>query len=210
MSLKCELLSFGRYWLYSIERSMRNRLGSMKALQAVLCAICLLGAPLALAEDAYQLKEGDVIHISVWGEETLNQQIRVLPDGNISFPLVGSIRVSGLSPSEVEGVITKGLHEYIPDPDVSVVVTATEGNRIFVLGKVVQSGPIFMTAPLTVMEALSLSGGLNTFADGNEIRILRQTEAGQEQLEVRYSDIMSGKDLSSNHQLKAGDTILVP
>jgi polysaccharide export outer membrane protein len=151
------------------------------------------------------------MHISVWGEDTLNQETKVLPDGSISFPLVGNMRVIGLSASDVEEAITKGLQEYIPDPDVSVIVTSTEGNRIFVVGKVGQPGPIVMTAPLTVMEALSLSGGLNTFADENAILILRQSADGQEQqLKVRYNDIMSGKDLSTNHPLEAGDTILVP
>lgn len=209
VSFKFKPTSFSRYLFYPIGRRWS---GPLKALQALFCILWFLGASLAVAQaDAgYQLKEGDVIHISVWGEDTLNQEIRVLPDGSISFPLVGTLRVAGLSTPEVAEVITKSLQEYIPDPDVSVIVTATDGNRIFVLGKVGQPGPIVMTAPLTVMEALSLSGGLGTFADENDIRILRQSAAGEEQLEVRYNDIMSGKDLSSNHQLKAGDTILVP
>ncbi len=67
-----------------------------------------------------------------------------------------------------------------------------------------------MSSPLSVIQALSLAGGLDTFADENEIRILRDTGDGQEQLEVFYSDILSGKNLSSNHSLHAGDTILVP
>jgi polysaccharide export outer membrane protein len=182
----------------------------MKAITALLLTLSFFSASFALADVAYQLKEGDVINISVWGEDTLNQETRVLPDGSISFPLVGNIVVSGLSAPEVEKAITGGLQEYVPDPDVSVVVTAAEGNRVFVLGKVQEPGAFVMTSPLTVMQALSLSGGLNTFADGNEIRILRGSGNGESQLEVRYGDIMSGKDLSSNHLLEAGDTILVP
>jgi polysaccharide export outer membrane protein len=190
---------------------MRNRLGPIQLLWTLLCSLCLLCASHTQAADrGYRLKEGDAIHISVWGEDTLNQETRVLPDGNISFPLVGYMKISGLTAPEVEAVITEGLQEYIPDPDVSVVVTATDGNRVYVLGKVAQPGPIIMTTPLTVMEALSLSGGLGTFADENKIRILRRSSAGEEQLEVRYKDIMSGKDISTNHQLEAGDTILVP
>ena len=182
----------------------------MRALEAVLCVVCLFNASLALSDAAYQIKEGDVIQISVWGEDRLNQETRVLPDGSISFPLVGNITVSGRTAPDVEEAITKSLHEYVPDPDVSVVITATEGNRIFVLGKVGSPGSIVMTGPLTVMQALSLAGGLDTFANENKIHILRRSSTGQETLKVRYSDIMSGKDLSSNYQLEAGDTVLVP
>lgn len=199
------------YALNPVGLRLRNQLASSKTLLTALCALSLLfGAGVYAADSGYRLKEGDAIRISVWGEDTLNQETRVLPDGNISFPLVGYIKISGLSAPEVEAAITRGLQEYIPEPDVSVVVTATDGNRVYVLGKVGQPGPIIMTTPLTVMEALSLSGGLGTFADENKIRILRRSSTGEEQLEVRYSDIMSGKDISTNHQLEAGDTILVP
>ena len=68
-----------------------------------------------------------------------------------------------------------------------------------------------MTGPMTVSQALSLSGGLDKFAEEDNIRILRKSDNGKgKQLSVNYNDIVSGKDISSNHLLKAGDTILVP
>lgn len=178
--------------------------------RALLALLMLATVSFAWAGSAYQLKEGDLINISVWGEENLRQESRVLPDGSVSFPLVGSIVVKGMSTAEVEAAIAKGVGEFIPDPEVSVVVSATEGNRVFILGKVGNPGAIVMTAPMNVMQALSLSGGLATFADENKILVLRGTAKGQSPLEVRYRDILSGKDLSTNHQLEAGDTILVP
>lgn len=171
---------------------------------------CCLFAPLALTDAAYQLKEGDILNISVWGEENLQQVTRILPDGSISFPLVGNLKASGLSAPEVEAAISKGLAKFIPDVDVSVVVQEVEGNRVFVLGKVKAPGSYVMTSPLTVMQALSIAGGLDTFADEGAILILRQSPDGQSKLAVDYDEIISGKDLSTNHQLQAGDTILVP
>jgi polysaccharide export outer membrane protein len=173
-------------------------------------SFCFFLAPLTLADVAYTLKEGDILKISVWGEEKLQQVTRILPDGSISFPLVGNLKASGLSAPEVEAAISKGLAKFIPDVEVSVVVQATEGNRVFVLGKVKEPGAFVMTSPLTAMQALSIAGGLDTFADESDILILRQSSEGQSKLEVNYDEIISGENLSTNHQLQAGDTLLVP
>ena len=182
----------------------------MKFLSALLCLLSLFSAAFVLAESAYQLKEGDVIQISVWGEDRLNQQTLVLPDGSVSFPLVGNMKVGGLSAPEVESVISEALEEFIPGADVSVVVTSTAGNLIYILGKVKAPGTYLMVAPMSVIQALSLSGGLEIFANEGDILIVRNSGGVQSLLEVDYSDILSGKDISSNYQLEAGDTIMVP
>lgn len=175
-------------------------------------AVCLMIAvpSSALTQSAYTLKEGDVLSISVWGEEALDREIKVLPDGSISFPLVGNISASGLTAPQIEERITEGIADFIPDASVSVVVTETLGNRIYVLGNVNNPGAFIMNSPLTVVQALSLAGGLSTFADENDILIVRETAEGRSQLPVLYNKILSGKDLSTNHLLVAGDTILVP
>ena len=67
-----------------------------------------------------------------------------------------------------------------------------------------------MTSPLTVSQALSLSGGLDKFAEKDAIKILRKNNGKQSQLPLNYTNIITGKDISSNYQLQAGDTILVP
>jgi polysaccharide export outer membrane protein len=182
----------------------------MKCLSALLCVLSLFSAAFVLAESAYQLKEGDVIQISVWGEDRLNQETLVLPDGSVSFPLVGNMKVGGLSAPEVESVISEALEEFIPGADVSVVVTSTAGNLIYILGKVKAPGTYVMAAPMSVIQALSLSGGLETFANESDILIVRNSGGAQSLLEVDYSDILSGKDISSNYQLEAGDTVMVP
>ncbi len=154
----------------------------------------------------YKIRQGDVLDVSVWGDETLTKEIRVLPDGNISFPLAGSVIVAGYSSSEIAERITKKLKAYLPDPEVTVIVQSTEGNRVYILGKVNTPGAISLQGPMTILQALSISGGFDRFADLTEIKILR----GRKVLEVHYDDLIRGKNLKSNYTLQADDTILVP
>jgi len=166
--------------------------------------------PLPVAAQPYELKEGDLLRVSVWGEEMLDRETRVLPDGNISFPLVGSVAVAGMRVDAVQDLLAERVAEYIPEPDVSVEVRESSGNRVFVLGKVQRPGSFPLYTPLTVVQALALAGGLETFADENDIQIVRIEDGQQRFLSVKYNRILSGKDLSTNHPLMAGDTILVP
>lgn len=178
--------------------------------------LCLImgsftSASLAIADDnTYKLKEGDSLNISVWGEETLKKETIVLPDGSITFPLAGKVDVVGLTAADVEKQVTEKLKTYLPDPQVTVVVSSIAGNRIFILGKVLKPGPILMTGPITVMQALSLAGGFDKFADLGEVKVLRNEKTGQVVIPVDYDALIKGRNLKSNVLLNAGDTILVP
>jgi polysaccharide export outer membrane protein len=161
-------------------------------------------------EATYKLKAGDSLNISVWGEETLQKDTKVLPDGSITFPLAGRIEVEGITAAEAESRVTEKLKTYLPDPQVTVVVSGIEGNQIFILGKVLKPGPVLMTGPMTVMQALSLTGGLDKFADLGAIKVLRNTKNGQTVFPVDYNALIKGQKLETNIILNAGDTILVP
>jgi polysaccharide export outer membrane protein len=160
--------------------------------------------------DSYHLHQGDTVLISVWREETLQRQVVVLPDGSVTFPLIGRVEVAGLSTPEVEQRITKKLKEYFPDPIVTVVIVGIDGNRAFVTGKVMHPGPLIISGPISVLQAISIVGGFDRFADENGIKVIREKSGGQEIFPVNYSDIISGKDMTTNIQLKAGDTLVVP
>lgn len=162
------------------------------------------------AGPAYQLKQGDTLNISVWGEKTLVKDTVVLPDGSITFPLAGRVEVAGADVVEVEKRVTNKLKKYLPDPQVTVVVSAIQGNQIYILGKVKKPGPVLMSGPMTVMQALSLNGGFDKFADLDGIKVLRNGAAGQKVLPVDYTALIKGNNLQSNVVLEAGDTILVP
>ena len=118
--------------------------------------------------------------------------------------------MAGLSTPEVEQRIILKLKKYFPDPIVTVVIVGIEGNRAFVTGKVIHPGPLIISGPITVLQAISLVGGFNKFADENGIKIIRTKADKQEILPVDYRDIVSGRDMSTNIQLKPGDTLVVP
>lgn len=159
---------------------------------------------------AYKLHPGDSVMVSVWREDALQKEVRVLPDGSITLPLAGRVEVSGLDTSEAAQRIADRLKTYIPEPVVTVVITGMEGNRAYVLGKVSRPGPIVMNGPTTVMQALSMAGGLDKFANENSIKLVRTSAGGQEIMQVHYKNLISGRDMTSDFVLKAGDTILVP
>lgn len=161
-------------------------------------------------KDAYLLKAGDVVEVSVWREDALKREAVVLPDGSITFPLAGRVEVAGLNITKASEKIAERLKNYISEPQVTVVIAGINGNRVYVIGKVLKPGPIILDTPMTVMQALSLAGGLDKFADEDSIKILRVTSSGQEALPVRYNDLMKARDLSTNRQLVAGDTVMVP
>jgi polysaccharide export outer membrane protein len=136
--------------------------------------------------------------------------VSILPDGTISFPLAGELTAQGKTVSDVQLSLTEKLSSFLADPVVTVSVVSVAGNSIHVIGQVQSPGSFVMAQPLSVMQALSLSGGLTPFAKENNIIILRQNGLDQEVISVSYSSIEKGSDLSSNVRLKSGDVIVVP
>ena len=193
---------------------LTRKLNSTLRIVFVTAAVASLGLSQIAGADSYKLNPGDQVEISVWNEENLQKTITVLPDGMISFPLVGHLQAAGKSAAEIETTIAAKLDAYIADPEVNVTVTSTRGNVVFVVGKVLKPGPIVMIQSTTVMQALAMAGGLNEFASANSIKIIRRSgleEGAQETLlKIRYSDLEKGNDLSSNHILNYGDVIVVP
>lgn len=180
----------------------------MKALFVITMSVFL---QTAFAESAdYRVNPGDVLEISVWNEDDLQRELRVLPDGSISFPLCGSVNVAGKTLKAIKSELTQKLSDFIADPEVNVGVKSVEGNVVHVLGQVKNPGQFVMYRPMDVMQALSLAGGLTAFAKANDIIVLRRNETGQEAIEFEYGELESGDDLDKNHLLQSGDVIVVP
>lgn len=179
-------------------------------LACVLCALMVKTGVTQAQDLAYQLRAGDQLQVSVWREETLQKEVRVLPDGSISFPLAGRVVVRGLTTPEVEKLIATRLEKFIPEPNVTVLVSGIESNRVFVLGKVARSAPIPMVGTLTVLQALSMGGGLDRFADETGIKVIRSSGNGSTAMAVNYADIVSGRNMSTNYVLERGDVVFVP
>ena len=179
-------------------------------LRIVTLVAAILVSASSWAQNAYLLNPGDILEISLWKEDSMRRQAVVLPDGTISYPLAGHIRVAGRTAADVEAEITERLKPYYEDPFLSVAVVETRGNQVFVIGAVRSPGAFIAAKRLDIMQALSLAGGLNEFADENGIMVIRRTTDGERALRFDYGRAESGKDLSQNIVLQSGDVLVVP
>jgi len=159
---------------------------------------------------SYLIGPGDHLHISVWKEDNMQQDVLVTPDGGISFPLAGEIHASGLTTEQLRQVLVKKLNRYIPHPIVTVSVTQTDSNKVYVIGKVARPGEFIATGYLDVLQALSLAGGVTPYASADEIKIIRRTSKGNKVFNFDYDEVVDGNQLNTNIILKAGDTVVVP
>lgn len=178
-------------------------------------AICLLFvciAQIASAQPSYKLNPGDVLQVDVWNEDSLTREIQVMPDGYISFPLAGNIKVGGHTSEEAAHELAKGLSKYLKDaPTVTISISKLAGNKIYVLGKVNRPGEFPINRPTDIMQALAMAGGLNTFASENNIHVLRRAEDGEQKaISFEYGDVKDGEKLNTNILLQSGDVVVVP
>jgi polysaccharide biosynthesis/export protein len=166
--------------------------------------------PSPLVDDRYGIQPGDLLAISVWHEPDLTREVRVSPDGRVTYPLIGELNVEGLTAGALRTQIEAGLARYVTAPAVDVSIKEVVGNRVYVMGKVNRPGMYPFTKNLDVVQALSLAGGTAKFAEIDKIKILRRVEGQQQAFKFRYSDVERGRDLEQNIVLKSGDVIVVP
>lgn len=165
----------------------------------------------AQAEEAdFKVLQGDVLQVTVWKEDGMDHELVVLPDGTITFPLAGTLKVDGMTPAEVGNAIKLKLNNTIPDAAVSVIVKSPLGHTVNVLGQVTKPGEVVMTRRMSVMQALSQAGGLTPYADTDDIRILRKGKDKDVSIDFPYDDIADGEKLEKNVYLQPGDVIVVP
>ncbi len=162
-------------------------------------------------EPGYQLRPGDVVAVSVWQEPGLEQLVLVRPDGGVSFPLAGDLRAEGSTVDQLAGSIRAKLTRFIPDPVVTVTLQEIPGSRIFVLGRVNNPGDFpIISRDVTVMQALSMAGGLTPFAKEREIRVLRQVDGKEQAYPFDYKRAIRGEGAEQAIRLQPGDVVVVP
>lgn len=166
----------------------------------------------------YRINPGDELEINVWREDQLQRTVKVLPDGSISFPLVGSIQGAGRTTKEIEEFISAGLAGKYVDgnvPDVTVAVRNLAGLQFSVIGKVKSAGTFTPGRYVTLLEALTLAGGTDEFASLDSIVIIRKTDGGLVTIPARLSGILRSKSISAEAvraipMIESGDTVIVP
>jgi polysaccharide export outer membrane protein len=164
-----------------------------------------------LAPEDYKIGPGDILEISVYGEESLSRKdLVVRPDGKISFPLVGDVLVGGLTTAKAKEAMEQSLHEYIPDAVAAVSVLQLGSLQYYVIGKVNKPGMYNSSKPLTVLQALAMAGGMTPFARESKIVILRSYGKSTQRLPFDYKKIKKGRGYEENITLERGDVVVVP
>jgi polysaccharide biosynthesis/export protein len=162
------------------------------------------------ADPAYLIGPGDILEISVWKDEALSRSVVVLPDGKISFPLIGEIYVGGRTIGQVKEELTSKLTRYVPELVLSIEVKQSNSMQIYVIGRVNIPGKQILNSKVNVLQALAMAGGLNPFASRNKIKILRKDGEKTLTIPFRYGDVVDGDNIESNFELQRGDVIVVP
>ncbi len=162
------------------------------------------------APPSFIIEANDVLEVFVWKEPDLSRKVLVRPDGYISFPLVQDLKASGMTPSELKAQLEMKLKEFLTAPNVTVIVDAIMHYRIYVTGKVQAPSSFILEKPITVLQAISLAGGLQEFADESEVKIVRPTSSGYSYIDFDYKEVIKGKNVDQNIYLESGDVVVVP
>ena len=209
----------------------------MKALLAI-ASVCLCGAAVAHAQEQsartkrvppaappaaaraadavvpvedrdYKIGPEDVLDISVWKNEELSRTVPVRPDGKVSLPLVNDIQASGLTPTALRQQLIDRLSEYIPAPEVAVIVREVHSMKVAVVGSVKTPGRYELKSAATVLEMIALAQGFTDFAARDRVVILRQENGDTKRIPFNYRKVAGG-DEQANLVVQPGDIIVVP
>lgn len=163
----------------------------------------------ATSPETYRIGPEDVLQIAVWKNETLSRTVPVRPDGKISLPLVNDVQAGGLTAVELREILTRKLSEYVPSPEVSVIVTDIRSVKVSVIGEVARPGRFELKSWTTVLDVLALAGGFTQFASRSKIVVLRADGGGTtKRILFNYNKVSAAEQ--DNFYLRNGDIVLVP
>jgi len=195
---------------------------SVRHLAAALFAV-MLASPAVDAQHAYAsaaaaipapnyvIGPDDVLSVVFWRDKDMSCDVVVRPDGKISLPLVNDIQAGGLTPSELRDAVNAAARRFVEEPSVTVVVKQINSRKVFITGQIEKPGPYAINGPTTVVQLISVAGGLKEFTDGKRILIMRTDKAGRQVARVfNYREVLAGKNLEQNIELQPGDTVVVP
>lgn len=178
----------------------------MQIKKILLTAIILFLITTPAIAQQYELNVGDQISISVWEHEDLSREATIDPDGEISYPLVGTVKAEGKTTTELKNELKTSLKDYIINPEVSINIISHRKLKVIVMGAVKNEGSYEVRADNKVLDVISLAGGIREEAAAADTSLQRQ---GQK-LEINLKEMLQGDNLEDNHQLQDGDQIFVP
>jgi len=164
----------------------------------------------ATDDPAYIIGEADVLDINVWKEPDVSRTVPVRPDGKISLPLLNDVQAAGLTPMQLQQQITEKLRKFLTEPQVTVIVTQINSQRVYIMGEVNRPGTFPLLPKMTILQLITTAGGFTQFANTGKIRIVRNENGKQSTYTFNYKELMQGRQPEQNLELKPGDSIVVP
>src|SRR2546430_11157537 len=161
----------------------------------------------------YRIGPEDVLDIAVWHNEAMSRTVPVRPDGKISLPLVNEVQAAGLTPMQLRDALSKKLEEYMPNPEVSVIVKEVHSFKVSVVGEVKRPGRHELKSRATVLDVLAMAEGLGEFASRGRIVILRPDGNTLKRIPFNYNKVVSANGANGeleNFLLQPGDIVVVP
>lgn len=182
----------------------------MKKLILSILTFTLFGFGAVAFADDFPLGPGDVLKISVYGNPDLALDTRVNDAGMISYPLVGDIKVGGMSPSDAEKKIADMLKEgdFIRDPHVNLIVTLRESQQVSVLGQVNKPGRFAIDTKHDLTDVLAMAGGVNPEA-GDMVTLIRKSDGKTNKQTIDLLEIMRAPGTTKDPELLPGDVVYV-
>jgi polysaccharide export outer membrane protein len=157
----------------------------------------------------YRIGPEDTVLVSVWKNDAISRTVPVRPDGMISLPLLNDVQAAGLTPMELRDVLAAKLREFIPSPEVSVILTDVRSFKVSVIGEIARPGRYELKSWTTILDVLALAGGFTEFASRARIVVLRRDGSVIKRLPFNYNKVIGGSE-QDNFYLEAGDIIFVP
>lgn len=158
----------------------------------------------------YVIGADDVLEIIVWKEPQLSGRVLVAADGTATLPLIGPVEARGHTCQQLREELAHRLSAFTRSPNVTVRVSEARSRIYYVLGEVRKPGSFPLRSGEVLSQGLAEAGGLSEFADPGAIRLVRRTGANNIQMTINYERVLSGKDITGDVRLQAGDTITVP
>ena len=158
----------------------------------------------------FQLGPGDKIAIRVWRHDDLDMDITIAPDGSITYPLVGRIAVSGMTYPQLVEKLGAAIGDYYTDPQVSVNILELKNQKVFVIGEVMSPSVLQLSGEMTILEALTLTGGINQFSRTNNVLLIRGGMENPSLYTIDVKAIYAQARLDQMVSLQRGDIVVVP
>lgn len=166
------------------------------------------GLPGVDPQGGFVIGPEDVLSIIFWRDRDMSTEVTVRPDGKISLSLLNEVQAAGLTPADLGAHLAAESKRFFENPNVTVVVKQINSRKVFITGQIVKPGPYALTAPTTVLQLISMAGGLKDYADSKNIMIVRHENGRRSSTMFNYKEI--GRNLGQNIELQPGDTVVVP